>query len=391
MNRKVVVAIRMAGMPGRRKFQGVLQYLEEKLRTWDLRFIRAERDFTSVFVRRLEAQRVDGIIVSMPAAEEACAELGRLCIPTVVVDVMDNRQLLKRRRNIAFLKTNARAIGRVGAECLLAQGRFRMFGYVGDCDSSVWSRGRAFSFSGEIKAAGFACDRFEKAGLPPDEDRQSLVAWLLSLKKPAGIMVAFDDRALQVLEACREAGLSVPDDVAIVSCDNDDMLCAHLSPSLTSIEPNHVQIGYRAAQLLDEFMQGRTSTVPVIESGGISRLVSRESTAVSTPGGALVRRANDFIAGNALSGIGVQDVVNYLKVSRRLADLRFREIQGMSILDAIRQRQFDEVCRLLRQTNDTMESIALRCGFADGKYLMAAFKRQFGISMGVYRREKGPA
>jgi LacI family transcriptional regulator len=85
-----------------------------------------------------------------------------------------------------------------------------------------------------------------------EEDRDLLGAWLESLPKPVGIVAAYDVRGVQVLEVCRERGLAVPEDVAVVGIDDDDVLCEIATPALTSVAHNLARIGFEACRLLDE-------------------------------------------------------------------------------------------------------------------------------------------
>ena len=104
-----------------------------------------------------------------------------------------------------------------------------------------------------------------------------------------------------------------------------------------------------------------------------------------------MQKAMAYIDRHALEGIGVMDVVRHLKCSRRLADLRFRELQGRTILDAITERRLDEVKRRLARTRETIDAIASACGYGNSTYLMNLFKKHFGMSMGKFRNSaRGP-
>ena len=131
-------------------------------------------------------------------------------------------------------------------------------------------------------------------------------------------------------------------------------------------------------------MQGRNSPKRTLLVG-VKKIVQRESTAEQSHSGRLVQKAVAYIDRHALEGIGVRDVVKHLKCSRRLADLRFRELQGRSILDAITERRLDEVKRLLAGTRDKMDVIASACGYRNPTYLKNLFKKQFGMSMRDFR------
>ena len=112
----------------------------------------------------------------------------------------------------------------------------------------------------------------------------------------------------------------------------------------------------------------------------------RESTAELSTSGKLVQKALAYIRKNALRGISVEDVVAHLKVSRRLADLRFRELQHTSIGQEIARIRLAEVQRLLRSTKEPIDSIAARCGYENPNYLKNLFRKRFSMSMREFRK-----
>ena len=221
-------------------------------------------------------------------------------------------------------------------------------------------------------------------------DLPKLRAWIEHLPRPAGVFAAFDDRSIQVLEACRDAKLDVLRDVAVIGVDNDESLCPHTTPPLTSVQPDHARIGALAAEKLHEMLEGRALSRPERIEVGVKRVEVRESTSPVTSSGRLVQRALAFIHAHFAEPIRPRDVVKALKVSRRLADLRFSAIQGESIGKAILRARLEAVCRRLVATNDTFANIADSCGFGKLDRLQTAFKSQYGVSMRDYRsRNKG--
>jgi LacI family transcriptional regulator len=97
-----------------------------------------------------------------------------------------------------------------------------------------------------------------------------------------------------------------------------------------------------------------------------------------------------FISRNALRGISAKDVTMHLHVSRRLADLRFREATGTSLQKAIIEKRLKEVCRLLADSTLTISEIAVRCGYRDANYLKNLFKKRTGMSMREWRAQSAP-
>ena len=384
--RRVVVALQMAGEPGRRKMSGVLDYLADTGRYWDILFVRHREDFSQEFVRSLADNPVDGILYSFDTVPTVEAELAKLDTPTVGIDVFDRSPLCGRTRNIALVTGDCDAVGRAAADHLLDAGTFRSFAFVPDLQHAEWGRQRGHAFVAQLQVHGFPVSVYRRPR-GRRRDTAEIAAWLSHLPKPCGVFVAFDDRAMDVFEACRVAGLRIPRDIAVVGVDNDPLICEHTMPALTSVQPDHVAEGRLAAEILSSMMDRRYATEAVRRGlCGVKQVVARESTPNGSNAGRLVQRAVAYINANATKGIGVGDVVAHLKCSRRLADLRFRELQGITILEAIRKVRLDEACRLLRTTNLSGTSIAVQSGFSSAKHLPIMFRKVFGCSMGTYRK-----
>ena len=382
--KSVILALQMAGEPGRRKLSGVLDYVLEKKCQWNVRFVRHREEVSPEFVRRLSVHPVDGILYSFDSMHAVEKELAKIAIPTVILDLYGSSPIFKRTKNISFVSGDCQVTGYAAADFLLDSGVCRSFAFVPDVHHRAWGRLRGHAFIDHIGKHGFRTAVYRRPkGVSYDLDELS--AWLKSLPKPCGVFAAFDDRALDVLEACRAAGLAVPDEIAVVGVDNDTLLCEHTIPAITSVQPDHAAVGRLAAEILCEMMETRSTKHVRRETCAGAQLVARETTPSVSNAGRLVQKAVAYIHANAAKGIGVRDVVAHLGCSRRLADLRFGELQGMSILDAIRKTQMDEVCRLLRTTNLSVRAIAEQTGFANAKHLPERFKSIVGCSMSAYR------
>ncbi len=381
--KRIVVAFRLEGEPGRRKLDGFFRYMAENRLNWQLQFVRIREDFSAEFVKSFAERGVDGIVYSMENAKDGEAELARLDLPTVALDFFDDAVFSGRRRNLVYIAQSCADIGREAARHFLSQGLYRSYAFVPDLAGHTWSRLRGEAFIDEIGKNGFKVAQYRKRGKGYDLPR--LRAWLERLPRPAGVFAAFDDRALHVLEACRDAALDVPREIAVIGVDNDEALCPHTTPPLTSVQPNHVLVGRLAAEKLKEMLDGRRLERPEHIFVDIKGIEVRESTSPVTPSGRLVQRALAYICAHYAEPLRPRDVVRELKVSRRLADLRFTEIQGESIGKAILHTRLEAVSRRLVTTNDTFENIALACGFHKLDRLRAAFRNRFGLSMNDYR------
>ena len=383
--KRIVLAFRLAGEPGRRKLDGFFRYMADHQLDWQLQFVRIREDFNAEFVKSFAERGVDGVVYSLPDAKDGAEELARLDIPTIALDIFDESILGGRRKNLVYIGGSCKDIGQTAARHFLSQGLYRSYAFVPDLAGHTWSRLRGEAFIAEMSHNGFKTAVYRTRG--KGYDLPKLRAWINKLPRPVGIFAAFDDRAVQVLEACRDAGLDVPHQAAVIGVDNDEMICPHTTPPLTSVQPDHTRIGELAAEKLMEMMDGRRSTRPERILVGVKRIEVRESTSPVTQSGRLVQRALAFITAHYAEPIRPQDVVRELKVSRRLADLRFSELQGESIGKAILHTRLEAVCRRLVATNDTFTNIAASCGFHKLDRLQAAFKVRYGMSMNDWRNK----
>jgi len=376
--RKVFIALKMAGVAGQSKLAGVFRYLKERYgggAAWDIHLVRTRAELTCEAVRQAVADGTDGFIVSIPDTEESVSPLAGSAIPTIVMDIHADA-LERRAENIAFIRNSSDGIAGEAAHFLLGQGIARSYAFLHSDPVTDWSRMRFEAFRRMLNDKGMWCEEL----FAPDE--------ALKLRRPAAVFAAHDDRAFELLKALAARRVPVPRGVAVLGVDNDELICENAHPRLSSVQPDFEEEGRLAAETLDAMMAGavlpgRTLLV------GVKRVVQRESTAEQSHSGLLVQKAVAYINRHALEGIGVPDVVRHIRCSRRLADLRFRELQGRSILEAITERRLDEVKRRLAGTREKMDAIASACGYENPTYLKNLFKKRFGMSMSEWRVQNG--
>ena len=377
----------MAGIAGQDKLSGIFEYLAAGHR-WNLAIYRTRHEFTAKTVRDELARGASGFIVGIPGTSDALAALARTGLPVILMNVAPG-PLVRRKSGCILIKSDAEAVGREAARALLAQGVYKSYAFAGYRTDDDWSRERGLAYRGTLQDAGFVGRMFDTDHFKgKTEDRATLIKWLKSLPKPCGILAACDDRAYEIVDACRECGIRIPSEIGILGVNNDPLLCENANPRLSSVQPDFRREGYLAAQTLDRLMQNNPATPqprnpatsqPLLV--GIRQIVHRESTYPLSNSGILVQKALSFIERNALRKFSVEDVARHLKISRSLLDLRFRELQHDTVHNAIIRARLEEVRRRLRSSTDTIEKISLDCGWANVNSLKNAFKRTFGCSM----------
>ena len=374
--KRIFIALRMAGVAGQEKLSGIFRYLGEN-HDWDVSLVRTAAEFTPERVRRALAEGYDGFIVSIPDTEPTAALLASSSVPTVVMDIHDPA-LSARPANIVFIRNSPEEIGRLAAEHLLSMGRCRSYAFVHKSSLLEWSLDRFNAFQRTLRANGLFAHELSD----PDEIRE--------FPRPVGVLAANDDRGYEILEFCRARHLRVPQDVCVLGINNDVFICENCRPHLSSLQPDYEQEGFLAAQALDALIgdaaRGQAPAAARTAFVGVKALVRRDSTADFSIAGRLVQKALVYIRKNALRGISVEDVAQHLGCSRRLADLRFRELMGTTIGETIITTRLDEVKRRLSTTRDSIATISAQCGYTNPNYLKNLFRRRFGVSMRDWRK-----
>lgn len=370
--------------PGRDKLRGIFNYTH-LYGPWHLHLVHG-RSGEQKPTSSTEWKGYDGILAGQMMFD--LSDLLKLThTPIVLIDPLD--EALKPGSPFAKLSCtldDSESVGQAGAEYFLNRG-YANFAYVGEFLLRNWSVLRGESFRRKITQAGFICNLYPASKTPYDgaEEEEQLATWLKALPKPVAILAAMDSRAHQVIALCVELGLRVPQDVAVLGIDNDELLCNGSTPTISSIRRDTEACGFMAAQMLDRLMRKETRKRETMRYG-VREIVTRDSTqpeAVSTD--PVVQRARDFIRINAGTGIGVPDIVRHLSVSRRLAEMRFRAVCGHSLHDEIQNSRLERVERLLKETNLPLTEVCTRCGYTTDVHLRRIFKRRFGCSMREYR------
>jgi LacI family transcriptional regulator len=274
--------------------------------------------------------------------------------------------------------TDSAAVAGMAAEHLIGCG-FRHFGFCGYRNTS-WSAARRDVFALKIREAGYEVRIHEGHEARPDKVaqhekkvRESIVRWLRLVPRPFGLMACNDDFGKEIVEACREAGLRVPDDAAIIGADNDEVVCGLSNPPLSSVAINFERAGYEAADVLDRLMRG-AKRVPARIVVHASHVVPRQSTDILAVEDAGLAKALRFIRDHARSGATAAEAARAAGLSRRVLEKRFREYLKHSALEEIRQVRTDQIVRMLVETGLPVGQIAGTPGFEGVQHAARYFR-----------------
>jgi LacI family transcriptional regulator len=282
------------------------------------------------------------------------------------------------------------AVGRLAADYFLARG-FLHFGYFG-VRSAVYSQVREKSFCRRLVESKCTVSvyRIEYPPQPPTPSHWSVADeqicnWLRELPKPVAIFACNDIRARTIADTCLYLGFHIPGDVALLGVDNDDLECCLTVPPLSSVSVPSERIGYEAASLLDQMIEGELAPQSVfLPPVGVVTRQSTDTMAISDP---IVSAAMKFMYERAVQGINVESVVLHVGTSRRELERKFRQIVGSSVLLELRRIRLERAKSLLRGTSLPMSAVARQSGFSTPQRMATVFMQFEKTSPRAYRRQ----
>lgn len=345
--RKVGLLIDTASSYGRGLLRGVAQYA------------RAHGPWTLGF----EARGMDGVIALVRTPAQA-RRMRRSRVPFIDLDFTLPSLAPWPVRN------DERGVARTAAAHLADRG-FRAFAFCGWNDGSWWESERLRGFREAVPGS---------LSVYPGG---RLSSWLRSLPRPCGLFAVNDQRGRQVLEAARQR---VPDELAVVGVDDDEVLCEMSVPPLTSVGLDTIRIGFEGAALLDRLMRGRRPGKSiVIPPRGVTTRQSSDILAFADPA---VAAAVRFVRQHARRPIAVPDLIRAAGVSRKTLETRFRQALGRTPLQEILRARLEIVRALLTGTDWPLKKIAAESGFTYPEHLHAVFRRVEGVTPSTYRRRR---
>ncbi len=345
---------------------------------WMLRTVETDRMKRSP-AEVSDAWKPDGCIVYCLQPGMAVTEAFCRLQPTVLVSpLLPGRQL-----PAMTVMHDSEATGRRVAQELMSLG-FENFAFVGWERPRHWSEARRKGFAGELEEYGKTCDAFQGAWRMDDPiaAQRDFGRWLVARRRPFAVFAANDRVAEIVLGACAAQGLSVPGDVVVAGCDNDEGICEMTRPTLTSVAPDFAAAGVMAARMLDGVFAGRKASAAVYGDVGIVR---RQSTRIVMRTSAPVSPALEYIRLHAVDGIGVAEVVALMGCSRRSAENVFRKAVGKSIMEEIDDVRLARAESLLLNPRQLVGAGAQLCGWKGDNFLKRLFKARHGITMREWR------
>ncbi|MEL5894844.1 DNA-binding transcriptional regulator [Bacteroides sp. GD17] len=277
--------------------------------------------------------------------------------------------------------------GQMAADFFLQKG-FRNFAFYGYKDV-VWSEERYMGFRNRIMEKGLGDNFFEYKNQPLENlwyyESEPLADWIKSLPHPVALMACDDTRGNKIMEMCQVLGINIPEEIAVLGVDNDEIICNLSEPPLSSVSLNIVKGGYEAARLIDRLIHNEATSCEDVIIQPIT-IVNRLSTDIYATDNPAILAALKYIHQNLANKINVEDIVKQVPLSRRLLEIRFRQVTGQSIYQYISDLRMERFSQLLLASTEPIADLAMQVGLADSKNLARQFKLWKGCTPVEYRK-----
>jgi LacI family transcriptional regulator len=288
---------------------------------------------------------------------------------------------------VPIVSPNWPAVARVTAQHLLEHG-FHRIGFL-EIAGHQASAEIAASLHEQLNNVIFRSIRIPFAASPAEwkQAREAFDRCLAILKPPAAVIAPSELEARHFTDHCLLRGFSVPDDFAVLSCRDNDLVCGTFSPGLSAVSIDYMEIGSAAAQLLSELMTGHSGTT-FRHSMTVPSVISRRSTDVRPVEDRLIAQALRFINDHSDRPMSVNDVAESLGLNRRTLEKRFRRAHDATINQEIVRSRIVRARRILEETDAPIKVVAPAAGFTSSERMAQVFRRQLNMSPVEYRRAR---
>lgn len=373
---RVALSISLTASYSRQKVQGILTWFRRH-GGWHIEMRDAQPYLSLAELKRWKG---DGILGEFFSAEEAAVVMS-LGIPAV------NTSGMLPHVDMPTVSLDDREIGRTAGRHLVEKG-FTDLHFIGLSMNRAIGQKRLEGMEEEARKAGLSVtahwitEPIRVSEITSSRTYTGVVGQLRG--REVGVFCMMDRVAYGVLSACQELGLDVPDQVAVVGSNNDEILCQLATPPLSSVDESATLLGYHAAEMLNTLMTGGPVATPRLLISPAGLRVRASSDRLPT-GPEDLTRALRFIREHAGEPIGVPDVLRQVRVSRRTLESLFRKKTGEGVYHEIRRIHIEHAKELLRSTSYSIMEVARKCGFQSLQRFEVNFREFTGCSATAYR------
>lgn len=359
----------MSSLHERRFLQGVLAYAREQSPIWSVHW---GSGLHPEMVEDLRSK--DGLFTFGVSAPQ------KIILEALGLPIVNFSSVNLPWPGVASVSPDNGAIGWVAAEYFLER-LHRNFLFFG-AHSHSYSRERREGFRRRLAGRDVqVVDQFE----PREDQDAKVVSVLRRCQRPLAVFAANDVFARRICRLATAEGFAVPEELAILGADREDLISLSSPVPLSSVDVNSEGMGRRAAAIIHGIRDGSLppSYRELFPPRAVATDFSTDTLATEDSG---LAKALRFIREQAFQQIQVEDVARHAGVGRRTLERKFSALVGRSIDQSIRQTRIKRARSLLRESKLSLDEIAERCGFSSTDYFSKVFKSQVGQSPGAFRR-----
>lgn len=385
--KKILIVFSKIAITYRKMLEGILRYVREHCAgQWQV--ILDQRDIFQRNTAELSGSDFSGIIATVESAADRKTYFAT-GLPTVLFEptLTHLSQSNRPDNNVTFFNDHT-AEGKTAAQHFISCG-FTSFAFVGTVQATVWSDARQRGFESTLAKNGLKAAIYHPSSRAKSRDISHeilrLSRWLKTLPPHTALLAAHDERALQVLAAAANASIRIPEDLAVLGVDDDELLCSTASPPLSSIPVYATETGEMLAATMHALQDGR-SVEPIIRTCH-TRIVTRQSTDAYANDQPIVSKALDYVRKHLSESIGVANLAAAANCSRRTLELKMRAETGISPAEKISELRRIEAIKLLTETSLPISEVAERCGYGSSSHLAYSFRRHGLLTPLAIRRQ----
>ena len=315
-------------------------------------------------------------------------------VPVIYIDSSEKWRLDTQPWVVGMIEADNESIVQKAFDYFISRDELH-YAFVG-YQEYYWSHTRENIFRKQLEKVNKPLDCFILKANQKSENYKNFIEWLRAIPKPAGLLACNDDCGRYVLMVCREVGISVPEEIAVIGVDNDSLLCELSSPTLTSIALDTVETGYEAVQYLETVMalqkQSLSKKIPNYQKKTIyvlpERVVSRESTEKFIYQNCRINKAYEYIQHYGHDPLLLTDVAVHADLSPRILQSEFKKVTGKTVSQAIEEVRVRNIQIYLNETELSIKQIAKEMKFSSPSHLIHFFRQRTGQTPQQYRSQR---
>ena len=382
--RRILVVIPTSTLTQRHLLEGLLEYAHESAAgAWQ--FHLDLQDLNRQHIRDLKSWGCSGIIAYI-LNDRARREFTASGLPAVFIEPTLAKPLPKQPRNVVTFINEHAAEGRTAARYFVER-RYRSFAYIGTAKPTFWSDERMNGFAAQLAESGFKPRIYPTPPVREQDDfaleADRLTRWLKKLPRRTALFCVHDRRAQQTIATAASVGLRVPEDIAVLGVDNDELLCRMTVPAISSIPVHYRERGMDVGRAMDDLLEGRkTERVVVTRHNTVITRASTDAQAIEDP---VVTRAVTYARSHVGERIGLPELARIAGCSKTTLNLRARRALGHTMADEVTHMQLNAAVERIASTDYSIDEIARECGFCSASHLGARMKQMRGMTPGEFR------